>query len=132
MATKIFESAPCDSTKRFARTLTNVPEMIRWRPRDPPLFCCSKPQASYPRFGDAESSLTRRPAFKRRCPSTKKQQYAFVSHVQEILSHVPHDCIINIDETNWRSVTRRSGPGRRPEAKPCAALSTTMRKRGLL
>jgi hypothetical protein len=46
----------------------------------------------------------RRPCFKRRCPATKEQQDSFVLHMQEVLNKIPHDRIINIDETNWRSV----------------------------
>jgi hypothetical protein len=46
----------------------------------------------------------RRPAFKRRCSATKEQQDAFVARIHELLGQFPHDRIVNIDETNWRTV----------------------------
>jgi hypothetical protein len=46
----------------------------------------------------------RRPAFRRRCTTTKEQQGAFVLRTQELLGQIPHDRVINVDETNWRMV----------------------------
>lgn len=46
----------------------------------------------------------RRACFKRRRPATKEQQDAFVLRMQELLRQVSPDRVINVDETNWRSV----------------------------
>jgi hypothetical protein len=47
----------------------------------------------------------RRPALKKRCAATVEMQEAFLQRVQTLLGQYPHDRIINIDETNWRSVS---------------------------
>ena len=46
----------------------------------------------------------RRPALKRRSAATIERQDAFIRYVQNMMLHRPHDRILNIDETNWRSV----------------------------
>jgi hypothetical protein len=46
----------------------------------------------------------RRPSFKRRPTSTEADMQGFVIQVQSCVQNYPRDRIINIDETNWRTV----------------------------
>jgi hypothetical protein len=48
----------------------------------------------------------RRPSFKRRPKVTEEQIESFVTQVQKLLERYPGDRIINIDETNWRTVAQ--------------------------
>jgi hypothetical protein len=46
----------------------------------------------------------RRPSLKKRRKVTEEQMEAFVAQIQELLERYPRNRIINIDETNWRTV----------------------------
>jgi hypothetical protein len=47
----------------------------------------------------------RGPGLKKRCAATREMQEAFLQWVQTLLREYPHGRIINIHETNWRSVS---------------------------
>jgi hypothetical protein len=68
-----------------------------------PLFKASAP---FIRDFRARHRLSlRRPALKRRCAAPLETQEAFIQRVQGLISRYPHDRILNVDETNWRSVS---------------------------
>jgi hypothetical protein len=68
-----------------------------------PLFKASAPFIRD--FRNRHRLSLRRPALKRRCPATREIQDAFIRRVQDLMSQYPHDRILNVDETNWRSVS---------------------------
>jgi hypothetical protein len=63
----------------------------------------------------------RRPSMKRRRRVTEEEMEAFIHRAQELMRRVPAERIVNLDETNWRSVA----PGfltwatRGAESVPC-------------
>jgi hypothetical protein len=63
----------------------------------------------------------RRPSLKSRCHVNEETVTAFISLVGDLLDHVPAERILNLDETNWKSISAgfltwaRAGP----ESVPC-------------
>jgi hypothetical protein len=55
-------------------------------------------------FRDQDRFSLRRPSFKRRPGPTEADMQEFIAEVQSYLQNSPPERIINIDETNWKTV----------------------------
>jgi hypothetical protein len=55
-------------------------------------------------FRNRHKLSLRRPSIKRRPTTTDAQVKAFIGKVKELMRDIPAERIVNIDETNWRTV----------------------------
>jgi hypothetical protein len=55
-------------------------------------------------FRERHRMSLRRPNLKRRPAASEEQVQLFINRIQELMQRYPHNRIINIDETNWRTV----------------------------
>jgi hypothetical protein len=69
------------------------------------LFCCCRRVGRSFKIPGSEIVSLRWPSMNRRCSAKAEMNVAFISPIQQILHQHAHEGIINIEETNARSMT---------------------------